>query len=133
MALHYSDIITKGLHHALTEVLLDRGLPAAAEPLLAQHYHTAIDVLGPPSGPAASKQTHLAGLRYCDALEAQGKLMESATLLMNDFGRGHPRAIRVIARLRELRVPGGADNQHAGCPGKANCSPEQRAACETPC
>ena len=114
----------------LTEVLLDRGLHAAAEPLLASHYQSATEVHGPPTGPNASKQTHLSGLRYADALEAQGKLLESATLLMNDFGRGHPRAVRVIARLREAQ--GGAD-AHAGCPGKASCSPEQRAACKTPC
>ena len=116
----------------LGEVLLDRGLYAAAEPLLAAHHERCLEMYGPATGPEASKQTHLSGLRYADALEAQGKLLESANLLMNAFGRGHPRAIRVIAKLREAH-PDQHDAQHAGCPGKASCSPEQRTACKTPC
>ena len=64
----------------LGEVLLDRGLHAATEP----------------------------PLRYTDALEVQGKLLENADLLRDAFGRGHPGAIRVSARLRGVHEAAGS-------------------------
>ena len=114
-----------------SEVLMDRGLFSRAEPLLANHFQVSLERHGPPS---SSKETHISGLRYADVLEAQGKLLESANMLMNVFGRSHPRAIKVVAALRGF---GGLvdpeEARQAGCPGKGSCTPEQHAACKTPC
>ena len=126
----------------LTEVFLDQGRFLEAEPLLKLHFERSWDIHGDVK---ASKVTHISGLRYADALEGQGKVLESANLLMNVYGRSHPRAVRVVTRLREEAAVGssgsGSGSSHgrrmdgagAGCPGKSSCSPQQRAACKTPC
>ena len=70
-------------------------------------------------------------------LEAQGKFLKSAQILMTQLGPSHPRSIKVITALRRLHGLGDAtQSTHGaakGCPGKQSCSSEQRAACKTPC
>ena len=52
---------------------------------------------------------------------ATGKLMESANMLMNVFGRSHPRAIKVVAALRGLGgLVDSEEAREAGCAGKGN-------------
>ena len=116
----------------LSEALMDGGMLESATPILETLVHANLETYG-----SGSKQAVISCLRYADALEAQGKFLKSAQILMTQLGPSHPRSIKVITALRRLHGLGDAtQSTHGaakGCPGKQSCSSEQRAACKTPC